>query len=294
MIAHAVLNQIYSADVYRDGWEEITIRMSSLEMKYDLWLRDLRRPFNFMAANGAFRAEELSQDQLALALNYFSSKIILHRPCQAPLKLGEVENQLPRSSYRQKGALSCLRAALAVISTLPEKPDMEWLYKMMPWLNILHFIVQAVAVLLIHITMTGSWEKTAVSLNCPENETAESFGPTVTETFLAIKKAMCWIVEKANKDCSAQRALNICTKVVHQFDPTNGWGLTDMHFLPRPNVEGGASANLLSLFPISTEQYSSTEWGPDGEKHESAGEETPLLSLDPMLLATSYLDLNMI
>jgi hypothetical protein len=294
MIAHAVLNQIYSADVYRDGWEEITIRMSSLEMKYDLWLRDLRRPFNFMAANGAFRAEELSQDQLALALNYFSSKIILHRPCQAPLKLGEVENQLPRSSYRQKGALSCLRAALAVISTLPEKPDMEWLYKMMPWLNILHFIVQAVAVLLIHITMTGSWEKNAVSLNCPENETAESFGPTVTETFLAIKKAMCWIVEKANKDCSAQRALNICTKVVHQFDPTNGWGLTDMHFLPRPNVEGGASANLLSLFPISTEQYSSTEWGPDGEKHESAGEETPLLSLDPMLLATSYLDLNMI
>jgi hypothetical protein len=28
-----------------------------------------------------------------------------------------------------------LRAALAVISTLPEKPDMEWLYKMMPWLK---------------------------------------------------------------------------------------------------------------------------------------------------------------
>jgi hypothetical protein len=69
MIAHAVLNQVYSADVYRDGWEEITVRMSSLEMKYDLWLRDLGRPFNFMAANGTFRAEELSQDQLSLALN---------------------------------------------------------------------------------------------------------------------------------------------------------------------------------------------------------------------------------
>jgi hypothetical protein len=294
MIAHAVLNQVYSADVYRDGWEEITVRMSSLEMKYDLWLRDLGRPFNFMAANGTFRAEELSQDQLSLALNYFSSKIILHRPCQAPLKLGEAANQLPRSSYRKKGALSCLRAALAVISTLPEKPDMEWLYKMLPWLNILHFIVQAMAVLLIHVTMTGSWEKTTVSLNFPKNETAESYEPTITETFAAIKKAMSWLVEKANKDSSAQRALNICTKVVHQFDPTNSWGLADMHSLPWPNIEGGTSAKLLSLFPISTDQYSSAEWGPDGEKHESKGEETPLLSLDPMLLATSYLDPNMI
>jgi hypothetical protein len=171
---------------------------------------------------------------------------------------------------------------------------MEWLYKMMPWLNILHFIVQAVAVLLIHVTMTGSWEKTTVSLDCLENETPDLFEPTITEIFVAIKKALCWLVEKANKDCSAQRALNICTKVVHQFDPTNSWGLIDIHSLPRPNIKGGASSNLLSLFPVSKEQYSSTEWGPDGEKHESAGEETPSLSLDPMLLATSYLDLSMI
>jgi hypothetical protein len=135
MIAHAVLVQVYSADVYRDGWEEIAVRMSSLEMNHDSWLRDLERPYNSMTANGTFRAEELSQDQLSLALNYFSSKIILHRPCQAPLRLGEAANQLPQSIYRAKGALSCLRAALAVISTLPEKPDMEWLYKMMPWLK---------------------------------------------------------------------------------------------------------------------------------------------------------------
>lgn len=294
MIAHAVLNQIYNGDVYRDGWEETTVRIASYEMKYDLWLRDLEGPYGFMTANGTFRAEELSQDQLSLALNYFSSKIILHRPCQASLKPGEAANQPPRSNFRQRGAFSCLSAALAVISTLPDKPDMEWLYKMMPWLNILHFIAQAVAVLLVHITMTDSWEKTTVSLNWPENETAESFEPTVTKTFVAIKKAMCWLVEKANKDCSAQRALYICTKVIHQFDPTNSWGLIDVHSFSRPNIEGWASASLHSLFPSSTEQSSSTEWGPDREKHESAVEETPLLSLDPMLLATSYLDLNMI
>jgi hypothetical protein len=82
---------------------------------------------------------------------------------------------------------------------------------------------------------------------------------------------------------------NICTKVVHQFDPTNSWSLTNVHSLPRPNIEVGASASLHSLFPSSTVQCSSTEWGPDTEKHESAGEEIPLLSLDPMLLATSHL-----
>jgi hypothetical protein len=188
MIAHDVLNQVYNAGVYRDGWKETTVRMSRHEMKYDLWLHDLERPYGFMTANGTFRAEKLSQDQLSLALNYFSSKIILYRPCQAFLRSSEAANQLPRSSYRRKGALSCLRAALAVISTFPEKPDMEWLYKMMPWLNILHFIVQAVAVLLVHITMTGSWEKTTVSLNCPENETAESFEPTIPKSSLPSKR----------------------------------------------------------------------------------------------------------
>jgi hypothetical protein len=52
MIAHAVLNQVYNADVYRDGWKVITVRMFRHEMKYDLWLRDLERPYNFMTENG--------------------------------------------------------------------------------------------------------------------------------------------------------------------------------------------------------------------------------------------------
>jgi hypothetical protein len=293
MITHAVLNHVYNTDVYREGWDEIAVRMSSYDVKFNLWLHGLGRPFKFMNANGNLQAKELSQDQLSLALNYFSSQIILHRPCQSRLKLGEAVNQLPRSSYRQKGALSCLRAALAVISTLPDKPDMEWLYRMMPWLNILHFIMQAVAVLLIDVTVKGSWEKTVVSPICNADGIAESFDPTTTEVFAGIKKAMCWLVQKAHKDCSAQRALDICTKVVFQFDPTNGWGLCDVHSNPRRNTGEAACADLPSLLPTSTKEHSTPGWGPDKEEHESAGDqETPLSSLDPMLLATSYLDIT--
>jgi hypothetical protein len=292
LITHDVLNHVYSADIYRDGWDEIATRMSSYDTKFDIWLHGLGRTFEFVTANGTFHAQELSQDQVSLALNYFSAKIILHRPCQSRLKLGEAPSQLPPTSYRRKGALSCLRSALAIISILPDKPDMEWLHTMTPWLNILHFIMQAVTVLLVEITMKGSWEQTTVSHNFSEIILADAFDPTTPETFAGIRKAICWLTQKANKDCSAQRALDICRKVIHQFDPTNGWGLSDMYVHPWQNIGGETSADLPCQTPASKEQRSSPGWGPDSEKHEPAGDQQqPLSSLDPMLLATSYLDI---
>lgn len=262
LITHDVLNHVYSTDIYRDGWDEIATRMSTYDTKFDIWLHGLGRTFEFATANGAFQAQELSKDQVSLALNYFSAKIILHRPCQSRLKLGEAPNQLPPTSYRRKGALSCLRSALAIITILPDKPDMEWLHKMTPWLNILHFIMQAVTVLLIEITMKGSWEQTTVSHNFSDTILADPFDPTTPEIFVGIKKAICWLVQMADNDCSTQRALDICRKVILQFDPTNGCGLSDMYIHPWQNIGGETSADLPYQTSASKEQCSSPGWGP--------------------------------
>jgi hypothetical protein len=295
VIAHAVINNIYNADVYRDGWDVTAARMTTYQVKFDTWLHGLRKPFDFMDADGMFQAKGLSHDQISLALNYFSSQIILNRPCLSHSKEDEAGRvQLPRSKHRRDGVLSCKLAALAVISILPDKPDMDWLYRMTPWLNILHFIMQALAVLLVHVTVEDCWEKATVSSKSSEDGKAKPLDLTMIEVFTGIKKAMNWLVGKADKDLSAQRAFNVCNKIIHQFDPTNSRGLTDIPSTPRRKMNGETSANLLSQPSVSTDQRPGPGWGPDREVRESGWEqEPPCLALDPMLLNTSYLDLNM-
>ncbi|KAJ5902655.1 hypothetical protein N7495_003183 [Penicillium taxi] len=293
LITHAVVNNVYNADVYREGWDETAARMAIYKLKFATWLRSLQKPYKFMNAEGALQVTDLSIDQISLALNYLSSQIIINRPYLPHSRVDNAGISHPRSTCHKQGVISCKNAALAILSTMTDKPDLNWLYKVTPWLNILHFMMQAMAVLLVHATVGGFWEKTAVSVNSSGEETANSLDPKVIEVFAGIKKAIQWLAEIANKDISAQRAFSICTKIIHRFDPTNGWGLSDVSSIPQQNVNDETCFNLPSQFPPSPDGRSSLGWGPDREIHEfRAEQEPPLLSLDPVLLATSFHDLS--
>ena len=122
----------------------------------------------------------------------------------------------------------CLRSALAIISIFPNQPDPAWACYV-PWWNILHFLVQSTAVLLINI-----------SLNCSslEKQRGQSFiGVTGADQLLessevvhseaictAVKKALQWLYCFAETDGSARRAFELCNSCACRILP-NGCDL---------------------------------------------------------------------
>jgi hypothetical protein len=281
LITHALMNKVYSIEGLRKGPSQVEHHVQKFSLQMDRWLFKLPPFYQFTIPNAGpwhlnHQLDDLSipfiRERVCLAMNYYSSRITLCRPClshihQTPRHTGETRGKL-----RTEMATHCLQASCALISILPMNPDMAWLARVAPWWSILHFLMQATTALLLGLTYCSG-----ANMSSPDRVNSLSPTPsqgtyTLLETDLstaveATRKAFAWIHTTASVDPAARRAFLLCDGIIKKIAPGLGIDLTGW-------PDGSSFEGLMGERDRGSRGNSSGNGGSSGSNGHDSGMET--------------------
>lgn len=294
IITHAGVTAIYSLKTTRDSGQN---GISHYQEISQTWLSNLQPPFAFTGPDNQLDISRQSREQVSLALSYYSSQIILSRPClTCPDFMEGCKTRVARSRFGNATAKTCVDAALTLISVFPDTPDMGWLLKMTPWCSVLHFMMQALTILLIQLSVGPVQVMAAHGAQSGQGEASTAENPDAI--LGASKKGIRWLHCLAEQDASARRAFKICNNFIRRIAPAkefNLHGIPSIASLPehtsgfrpsqskrRESKEGSGSGTM----PRGS-QKNVPNWGPDHTVNEASLDDhlqNPY-SLDPALFS---------
>ncbi|KAL4998176.1 fungal-specific transcription factor domain-containing protein [Aspergillus recurvatus] len=183
LIMRRSIDALYAPGAGRKSWRSIEMVISALNGRADSWLAKL--PAEFQFSQGAPACE---RERLNLAFSYYSTKILITQPCLSRI-LSQASWDNQNGNYCTAMAGLCIDLASQMLELLPNSPDLAWVYRMSPWWFIVHYIMQAITVLLMSLVIKGE-------ANADQNSRAID----------NVSKAADWLSILALKDLSAQRA----------------------------------------------------------------------------------------
>lgn len=291
----AATKAVYSLTATKDS---IGAKILFYQERLQSWLLSLQPAFAFII----FDANDVSgtnapncREQVNLAMAYYSSQMILNRPCLTELNVETGTNiKIPRSKFEDDTAKACVHFALALISVLPDVPDIKWIAAMTSWWPLLHTIMRALTILLTQLSiglvpvMNAYGEQQIGEANKDED------AKTLRE---ASKKALLWLHSMAEQDPSSRRAFHIGKRLFHLVTPSQAW--LDLQDIPpgaallgpgyeKEKDQAFAHAQGLNGFGPGSLNLPEgfVNWGPDCTGFESVDEEVEIpLCLDPVLLS---------
>lgn len=191
VISQEIVNRVYSPTCAMTPWGHIENRIGVLRSRIDLWHANLHQAFDFTRKGD--EDPDLLRGKLFLAFHYYSSRITLGRPClcRRDAHLGSHGNEKP--SFSHVMAVITLESASQMLDLIPDRPDAIQLYEYAPWWCVLHYLMQAVTVLLLELSFG--------SIHVPDRE---------QETLRAAKKGVRWLHCMSEFSVASQRAWQIC------------------------------------------------------------------------------------
>lgn len=216
LIASAITKHIYGVHVLQEGRNWVERTMELYAQKLDRWLTTIHDQFSFIDESGELLKTISSREQVGLALYFYSTRILLHRPCLSRPGIRRRSGiRLPRSRFGNDTAVICIRSALSLLDIFPNEPSEHWFYNISPWWTTLHFMMQAMVVLLIHLTV-GDVPVRSDQTQEEDRGPAHSFNPS--ETVLAsCKKVLRWLHHMASIDSSCKHGFEICHHLIHRI-----------------------------------------------------------------------------
>lgn len=206
LIANSITSRLYGAHAPQDGWKVVKEAMMLYSQKLDSWLSTINGAMKFADGDGKVIHSTLSQDQVSLALHYYSTRILLNRPCLSRPGFRERSGiRIPRNRFGNDTALNCVRSALSLLNVLPDEASKGWFYGTAPWWTMLHFLMQAAAVLLIQLAVGIVPVRVEQRIEEVSDEAVSS-----DAVLLGCKKALRWLHHMAGSDQACQRGFRLC------------------------------------------------------------------------------------
>jgi hypothetical protein len=237
LIIHAITSRMYSTDLFQQGSSRPLHQIDLYNMMMDRWVSGLHSSMAFEDDQGNPLPGNMSRYQVSLAMHYYSSRIVLNRPClMGPTMDKEYGKFLQRPQYG-KDITSACRASLLLLSVLPDQPDARWAYDVSPWWTVVHHLMQATSVLLMYISV----DYTRILHGKNKTTKPEERDATASESseviIAAIKKALFWLCCLGKSDEAARRAFQLCNSFYHRIAAEKGLNLdgtpsTEVSFSP--------------------------------------------------------------
>lgn len=249
LIASTITSRIYGVHALRDGWDQVENAIKLYSQKLNEWVSTINTSFAFSDNDGELLRGPSSCEQAGLALHFYSTCILINRPCLSRPGLREHSGiRFSRSRFGNDTALTCVRSALLLLAVLPDKPDEEWFYTVSPWWTMLHFIMQATTVLLIHLTVGSVPVRTEQG-----HEEQPKGSPHPTDIVLpSCKKALRWLHHMVNHDLACKRGFNISVSVLRRIASSRNLDLEGVPLpVPLPLDESSDSRRSSTTQPAS-------------------------------------------
>ncbi|KAJ4357566.1 uncharacterized protein N0V89_002142 [Didymosphaeria variabile] len=195
MVSNNVLTQLYSPNLVTKSWREVQENIAQLSEDLDVWLASLPRGLDPFKDNG--RDYTMQQERNILKTYYFSTKILICRPCLCRLDRRIQSQTQSSANFNHQVASQCVAAAKSIAACLPD--DMSvWgkeIYKIFPWWSAVHYLMQSIAILLLE----ACYEAEGINI------------------LPAVKKLVRWLKELSSSNRTAERAYSITVDLLKKM-----------------------------------------------------------------------------
>ena len=207
-ITHDVLIQLYRPTTKSKTWSQIQTAITGLDKSLDSWRSSLPPILDFAKKQ---RDQQFIRQRMCLGFFYFSTKIIVFRPC-----LCRIDRRIPHQSNKSKdfnrvSATSCVQAAKGMLDLIPDEPNPVGLYKVSPWWCLTHLMMQSATVLILELFFR-----------------AEHMPHESKDILKYAKKAVYWLNQMARENIAAQRAWRQCDELLRRVAPRIGRDADEM------------------------------------------------------------------
>lgn len=257
-ISKRMTAKLYSPEALQSPWASTEFTIKSLMLEIDSWFMDLPAAYDFTSTQTS--QCPISQ-RMGLAFLFYSTKIGITRPCLCRLDQSASEDD-KTYEFCNKTAAECIEAACHMLTLFPDTPDAVLLYRMSPWWCTLHYLMQAVTVLLLELAFRAQ--------HVPEKATMVS---------KAAKKALDWLSALSKTNMASERAWKLCDGFLRRLAPHVGINMNDFP----------ANEELDSLFDVPDTAESPEEpavedvtFDPSATLPESAAVDAISAELDSM------------
>ncbi|PZD28374.1 fungal specific transcription factor domain containing protein [Pyrenophora tritici-repentis] len=201
LISQKVLLNLYSPRTAIQSWEHIQTKITQLLKELEEWSKSALPPEDHRTSSWSHRPD-LHRERFLLKMYYWSTMILITRPCLCRIER-RIASESERSvNFNAKMAETCVYAARQMVRLLPDQPDTGFIYSQGPWWDVVHNIMQTMAVLLLEMAYEGK-------------HLAEEKADIIT----SIKKMIRWLRAMRVNDPVASRAYDVVYKILNTCAP---------------------------------------------------------------------------
>ncbi|KAI9893392.1 MAG: hypothetical protein M1814_006689 [Vezdaea aestivalis] len=236
-VTHQILVKLFSANALDQSWGDVAKHIMNTDKELQGWLRSLPVAFDFTKPQDS---SVFDHHRLALSFFYYSSKMLLTRPCLCRLDQRIANESAGSKQFNRSMAAACIFAARKVIEHLPDKPDSPRFYLIVPWWSFLHHIMQATTNLVSELALRA--------VHVPDQ---------AEELLDDAKKGVRWLWAMAQDDLAARRAWTVMLPLVRKAAAKIGGDTLDLTSREPPHNPSGSHRDP-ATFGHSPEQFAET------------------------------------
>ncbi|KAF3048640.1 hypothetical protein E8E11_007367 [Didymella keratinophila] len=149
VLTQNVLASLYAPRTASRSWQDVQISIK--ELLHDLEAWSAHAFSGAKTSTGPQRHSQVEREHLILLMHYWSTKILITRPCLCRTER-RIQNESDASaSFNVQMANICVTSARQLVSLFPAEPDLDFVYVKAPWWSVIHLFMQCAAVLLLEI-----------------------------------------------------------------------------------------------------------------------------------------------
>ncbi|EIT79924.1 fungal specific transcription factor [Aspergillus oryzae 100-8] len=218
-IAKRMTSKLYNPDGVEKAWSSMEFAIRGLMLDLDSWLINLPAAYDFTSTH---TSQGSATHRMSLALTFYSTKIGITKPCLRRIESSALGDK--SEEFCRKAAAECVESACHMLRLFPEPLEASLLHKLSPWWCILHFLMQATAVLLIELSFHVQ--------HVPEKAAMVS---------KAAKKSYDWLAVMSETSMASEKARRMCDEFLRRLGFNGG---AEIHSFPC--IAGLASRNSLT------------------------------------------------
>ncbi|PYH88298.1 hypothetical protein BO71DRAFT_468670 [Aspergillus ellipticus CBS 707.79] len=265
LISKKMNAKLYSPGVMCSPWLSIEFCIRGLQSDIETWHLELPKDYDFTSTQSSQITQATAHQRMSLALLFYSTKMSITRPCLRPLSsIGEDDKM---HDFCKKTAAECVESACHMLRLFPDEVDSAALYRSSPWWCILHFLMQATAILLLELAFDIQ--------HTPEK---------ASMVYKAAEKSHEWLRSLAKSNMESEKARHVCDRLRRQIEKRANINMPIIpHISPSPH---GSQDNDIRALPTVTGVNGKAP-APETPSYKTPSDVLPLMSSTSAINAAS-------
>jgi hypothetical protein len=217
IISHEIITQLYCASTIKERWPDVQDTIHRIDRRLLAWRDKITPEFDITFKDTWTQPDwkdPLILPRLGLAMQFASSRMILFRPCLCRFE-GRLKAQSEKSKdFSQDAVENCIREArkmICLLSWTASSPTAEKLHAITPWWSTLHYICEALSVLMLEMAFKAA--------HMPDQ---------AADILVDAKKGVFWLTKMSEVSVSARKAWEIFDSLIRLVAPMINWSVFDL------------------------------------------------------------------